>query len=414
MVLPMGNTNPWQAARQVAQAPVMVLLRPLAVLLLALLLALPAEAAAERRVDLRRFPGEIDVMTQNQYLGADLTPILEAPTAQALDEAVLQVLDQAADNSFPRRAERQAAEIVRQRPDLVALQEVARFNCRDLPPEPGACADPAIARAFVDQLEETLSALRARGADYRVAAAVTSFDLETVEAKLPDVGAVRGVPFTLGGRRGLLTIQNRDVILQRADIEAKPVLFEGCQRAGDGCTYQAARTVPLPGIGNGAELELRRGFVGIDAQVRGHRFRLVTTQMEDAGLAGDIQAAQADELLAALGPQSPNGAPLILAGDFGTAASDVSEAITAAGFADAWTVQRGRAGGATCCQRPDLRNAAPALSKRPDLILTRGAVRPGGIRLIGAEPAGRTWPVEGQRLWPSDHAGLVVRLRAEP
>jgi hypothetical protein len=72
---------------------------------------------------------EIDVMTQNQYLGADLTPLLEAASAggpfnpMAFNSALLEALKQIAAARPAERARALAAEIAQRKPDVVGLQE---------------------------------------------------------------------------------------------------------------------------------------------------------------------------------------------------------------------------------------------------------------------------------------------------
>lgn len=398
-------------------------------LLLAMLGAAPVQAA-RTGLDLRRWPGEIDVMTQNQYMGADLTPLRTASSAKSLNEAVLKILRQVAANYFPRRAERQAATIVRHRPDLVALQEVFHFGCKELPPFSGACSEPSIARAFGDQLTATLAALRARGADYRVAASVVNFDLRELEIRLPGLGKLRGIPFVIDGKLALLTLYDRDVILQRPGVETQPVRFAGCRRSAQGCNYQAAAELPLPMLGELAGVRIKRGYVAVDATVRGRKFRFVNTHLEIPDVQpGDprspsVQNAQATELLAALnqpeaGEPQP---PLIVAGDFNAAPLDrPSGAIgspyaqfVAGGFSDVWRARAGRAPGFTCCQAADLRNKASQLFERIDLIFTQPPITARQVRLLGERPEDKTWPLDGTRLWPSDHAGLSARLRLMP
>src|SRR3954454_20726682 len=101
--------------------------------------AASVQAAGDPEVLLRRTPGEIDVLTLNQYFGASLQSVLTA-SATDFNAALLQVLTQAASNNVQARLERQAEAIARRRPDLVGLQEVLHAECHDLPPTPGACA----------------------------------------------------------------------------------------------------------------------------------------------------------------------------------------------------------------------------------------------------------------------------------
>jgi hypothetical protein len=389
----------------------------IAVVALAMLLVTPpSQAAGERRIELRRWPGEIDVMTQNQYLGADFSSLSAAGSREELDAAVVDLLRQIAANYFPRRADRQATEIVRRRLDLIGLQEVQYLFCQDLPPAPGACADPSIARAFGDQLEAMLSALRDRGANYQVAASVVNMDLRDLQVTVPGIGKLRGLPFSINGKNALLTGYDRNVILQRPGVEARPVAFPRCRRSAEGCSFEAATSLPLPALGEKVAVPLKQGFVGVDASVRGIGFRFVTTRLESSTEAGDVQAAQAAELLAAL-----DGAALmelrgpIVAGDFGAAPSGAESAearFEAGGYIDAWKNRKGAAPGPTCCQDPDLRNQASQLSERADFIFVKEPLRVGQVRLVGTEPADKTWPLDGQRLWPADHAGLAARITA--
>src|SRR4051812_16052395 len=121
----------------------------------------------------RRQP--LAVATYHQYLGADLAPLLTA-SAETFNATLLGVLAQAAANRFADRSRRQAALIAEAGPELIGLQEVWNYSCQDLPPAAGACADPAIRGAFVDQLALTLTALNERGPRYEVAAFVQNFD----------------------------------------------------------------------------------------------------------------------------------------------------------------------------------------------------------------------------------------------
>src|SRR3712207_6721518 len=293
-------------------------------LVAAMLGAGPARAAGDPDVVPETTPGEVAVLTLNQYLGAALTPLLAASSPETLNAAVLQVLRQMAANDPPARLRRQAEEIARRRPDLVGLQEVLHLECRDLPPTLGACAEPSIAGAFGDHLELTLQALRASGADYRVAARVENSSFRDIA-----VGGVRGLPFTVGGKNALLASVDRDVILARAGVGTRPVSFVACRRpSAQGCNYVASieRRLPLPG---GPAFEVRRGYVAVDAAVRGRDYRFVTTHLEvQEPQPGDplsmaVQALQATELLGALAVNGAlSGRPLIVVGDLNSSPTD--------------------------------------------------------------------------------------------
>ena len=116
----------------------------------------------------------IKVMTQNQYPGADLAPLLTASNATEFNVALVSVLKKIAASRFHDRVQRQVAQIAKNHPHVVALQEAWRFDCTDLgpPTKDKGCNDPEIAGAFVDQLKETLSALKVQGVHYKAVASV--------------------------------------------------------------------------------------------------------------------------------------------------------------------------------------------------------------------------------------------------
>lgn len=184
--------------------------------------AAPSESNGGRARDVR-------IVTYNQYLGADIVPLLAASAAQ-FNATLLDVLAQVARNHFRAWAERQAKLIAKEDPDLVGLHEVWDFACRELPPSPGACAEPRIRGAFVDQLQVTLTALRSHRAPYVVAAQVKNSDTAEISVPVPRVGTINGLPFTINGKNALLLVKDRDVILRRWNVPAKPVAFVGSPR----------------------------------------------------------------------------------------------------------------------------------------------------------------------------------------
>src|SRR5262245_4315097 len=70
----------------------------------------------------------IEVMTRNQYLGADLTPVILAQTPAEFIQAATAALGQIAANDFPRRAKALAKEVLLTQPDVIGLQEVFDFD----------------------------------------------------------------------------------------------------------------------------------------------------------------------------------------------------------------------------------------------------------------------------------------------
>ena len=337
------------------------------------------------------------------------------------------MLEQIAANRFPARAQRQAALIAQQAPDLVGLQEVWEIACQELPPTPGACAEPAISGAFVDQLQVTLSALKARRARYAVAARVRNFDTAEIAVPVPGLGTVNGLPFTINGKNAVLLAKDRDVILRRAGVTTQPVIFPGCTVSRDGCNYATQLVVPVPAL-PGVSITFKRGYVGVDAVVRGRKRRFVNTHLEvqepqpGNPLSMVFQAKQAAELVGRLAATPlPKQSELVLVGDLNSAPTEVSpgggivppyQQLIAAHYRDTWVARNGRAAGPTCCQDEDLRNGASKLADRIDhvFVVTPPVLVLKAVR-IGENVADKTRSAPGRpALWPSDHAGVATRL----
>jgi len=349
---------------------------------------------------------DIKVMSQNQYLGANLFPILAAPDGDAFNAAVVAALQQIAANRPAERVKAQAAEILKEQPALVGLQEVFEFQCSG----PG-CSDPSIAAAFTDHLQDTLDALN--GA-YVLKATVVDLN-------------VPGVPFSINGQSAAVSVLDRDVILARADVEATPVNYAAFQNLGiclkpsaDGCNYSfvLSATTPL------GPITVERGYVAVDATVGDQAYRLVNTHLDEQfpnpanPLSQIYQAVQAAELVQVLSATTPSDRSLILLGDMNSSpVHPVNNGIIppyqqfiAAGYTDDWTLRPGTLPGYTCCQLDNLSNLLPTLSERLDLVLSRNA--PSSVkdaRVVGATASDRTPP--GLGLWPSDHGGVTADMQ---
>ena len=91
--------------------------RTVAALLVALsaFVALPAAALAKKQ--------DLKVMTRNVYLGADLIPLAAAPDQAAFEQAAAQRFQTVQNNDFPARAKALAAEIEKNKPDIIGVQE---------------------------------------------------------------------------------------------------------------------------------------------------------------------------------------------------------------------------------------------------------------------------------------------------
>ncbi len=326
----------------------------------------------------------ITVMTRNMYVGADLDNVLAAPSPEAIPGLVAEAWATLQQTNYPERARAMAAEIAQAQPHLVGLQEVSLIRTQ----VPGDAVlggtTPAEDVAF-DFLPTLLEELESLGHDYRVVAEIQNTDIELPRLN-PD--------FTFTDVR----LTDFDAILARSDVEVS-----------NGAAQNFEASFMVFGV------EVKRGWVAVDATVAGQVYRFVNTHLEPAGTAnGHFQTLQATELIEALAAETR---PVILVGDLNTAAPGGAtyDEFLAAGYSDTWTYRpRPLDPGFTCCYAKDLSSPTQALEKRIDLVFVRNAEsllppssqEPVQVRLVGAEPQDRT----PSGLWPSDHAGVVARL----
>ena len=239
---------------------------------------------------------------------------------------------------------------------------------------------------FLDVLEQ---ALAARGLHYTVAAVSANADIGPIPLVTPCASTIVGAC--------LVTLKDRDVIL--VDSSRKN-LHWWHPRSGS-YTAQQEFTPPVPGA---APVSFKRGWTSIDGRFRGVRFHFANTHLETEDFPA-VQEAQAAEFLA--GPAKGRGADIAV-GDFNSAAdgsTTTSYAQLTATFTDAWSIHPYDPG-FTCCQNETLTNPTSELRSRIDLVLSRQGARAVSAKVIGDHPFSATPP-----LWPSDHAGVVVRLR---
>lgn len=374
---------------------------------------------------------EFAVMTQNQYLGADLDPLVTAPDLPSFLAAAEAALLQIAANNFPDRADALAGEIAHRLPEVVALQEVFDFTVDvdgdgPLPPSNGL-------PPFVDHLSETVDSLAALGATYVPVASVQNFNLSLPGINFPGLG-----PVTIG-------VTDRDVILVRGDLagSAYPIPFSlGCVRpsqdGGPGCNYQAFVKVEGTPIG---DVVIERGFVGVDVMFGDEFHRVINTHLENRRPDGTdsslvLQALQAAELIETLAnTPNPNGANIIILGDINSDPRDPVvpnpgpwlfepfdeivvppyAQLVGAGYVDTWTLRpgaptsQGYVQGFTCCQLNDLSNHQSDLDRRVDVIFSSDEPRRvRKARVLGDRVSDKT-PNYG--LWPSDHGSVGAELQ---
>jgi endonuclease/exonuclease/phosphatase family metal-dependent hydrolase len=312
----------------------------------------------------------VTVMTQNLYLGANLTPLFGPTGADLVQQAAI-AYAHVVQTDFPARAEAIADEIASARPDLVGLQEVALWRTAPL-------SDPSQMTTTYDFLQILLDALAADGHPYRVVAVNTNFS-----GMLP-IGPATLASFT-----------DRDAIIIRAD---RPRLHVSNPRSG---TYAAGVPVAI----NGSPITIPRGWSSVDVRVHGLTFRFANTHLE--AYSDVIRGLQAGELATTLSG-SPH--PVVLAGDLNDLPGTGSVAtLQAAGLRDGWIGAMGDVPGYTAGQTDDLDNVPSTIDHTVDYVMVGRSIHPvrGSGDIVGEELADRTT----SGLWPSDHAGVVLRLR---
>jgi endonuclease/exonuclease/phosphatase family metal-dependent hydrolase len=364
-------------------------------------LLVPTTAAAKQGEDRGH---EVRVMTRNLYLGADLTPAIEAPSREAFVDANGKILRDVTANDFPTRAKGLAKEILGKKPDLIGLQEVAlwRTGPPSLEPLLNTGAKPTATAVRYDYLKELLARLNKGKKRYRVAVVQDEFDFEAPanENGAPGDGPNGAIPNAeINGR---LTM--RDAILVRLGVG---VTFKRAQ-AGH---FASLLVVKVSGV----SVTVTRGWTAIDAKVRGsHAFRFVNTHLEAFDPATEvpsIRARQAAELVAAGGPATSK-LPVVLLGDLNSD-DDTVEAgdqqayrtLLAAGMRERSTSKP-----LSCCLKSSLLavgagGSVADFNHQVDHVMTRD---PKEVKLKSSSVTGRQ-PVNG--FWDSDHAGLFSVLR---
>ncbi|HEU4973935.1 MAG TPA: hypothetical protein VFT50_02505 [Baekduia sp.] len=365
----------------------------------ALAAAMPAAAAPEEGTGT-----PLTVMTRNLYLGGDITRPLDAvqaappgqeiPAFIAANTTLRAIVDA---TNFPLRSKQLALEIAQREPDLIGLQEVALWRHGPLDGSPATTVD-------YDFLATLRSDLEALGEPY---------DIVDVQQE-SDVSG----PAIRGGALQNVRLTMRDVMLKRAGDRVK-VLDSG------GSQY--VTRIPLQLAGQ--SLAFIRGYNWADVLVGAKQLRFINTHLESQS--SNVAYAQAAELLQ--GPAAPNGTPTIVVCDCNSDPLNGSIKSTdtvphwapyrlitgAGGFSDEWLqfapAEQGWTSGLSELVNDTPEQAAARFNHRIDMVFARsssgGPMPVDQAWVTGKDPDLRTAATPTGRLWPSDHAGVVVRLR---
>ena len=328
-----------------------------------------APASASAQPNGKRPPVGVTVMTRNLYLGADFTPLLTVAPGD-LTAAVLTILGAVRASQPDVRMQQVATEIHRSAPDVVDLQEAAVWTSA----VPGV---PALNYSY-DFTALILADLATLGDHYSVAIDQANFD------SLNDLS----VGSLLPGR-----FVDHDVMLVRTGTR---VLSTGGAHFTSQLTYANTPIGPVT---------FTRGYEWAALVTHGFRYRSVNAHLEayDATVAG----TQAAEIIAALNSVS---GPILVGGDMNSdpnlSSKAAAVAFTNAHYRDAWPNVHFFQPGFTCCEDGSLTGPpdGSALDQRIDHVYSRNLMFPRQAWLVGVAAFELTAP-----MWPSDHAGLVVR-----
>jgi len=257
----------------------------------------------------------VTVMTQNMDAGTDLGFLFKEPD---LLKAATLTYGEVLDSDIPGHTALLARIIARQQPDLISLQEVTLWQT--------VSSDNKTSMLY-DQLDLLLKALKKLNKPYKVviSQSLSQSTLPVDPTQLGDLtDTTKAVDFT-----------DRDVILARADLKPSELVLSHPQKQ----LYNTLLTLLLG--------QSKRGWLSVDAKIRGKSFRFVNTHLETVipsiiPQTSLIQVTQAEELLQAM---SNTQLPVILAGDFNADAefagigpdqTDTPNKILAAGYTDTW------------------------------------------------------------------------------
>lgn len=346
----------------------------------------------------------VNVMTRNLYLGANLTPAIESKSTSEFIEANGAIYRQVEATNFPVRAKGLAQEILETKPDLVGLQEVALW--RTAPPSLGPVFSgrPEATTVKYDFLKLLLAQLNKKKALYKPVVVQDEFDFEApADANGQPGDGPGGGTGVLANAETNARLTMRDVILKRLHAGVKTTN----PRSGH------FEHLLVEKVAGAKEVTVTRGWVSVDAQVRGSRkFHFVDTHLESFDNQAEfpsIRALQAGELVAPGGPATST-LPVILVGDLN---SDVKtevkpgdgqayRVLTQAGFRERSTYKP-----LGCCIESsyDLRGGSAAeFNHKVDHIMTSD---PKQVKLLASKVTGRK---KQNGYWDSDHAGLFSSL----
>jgi len=358
---------------------------------------------------------KVRVMTRNLYLGGDIFKVVDAAqnNPASIPYVVAEVFHTILQTNFRARAEAIADEIAGANPQVIGLQEVSTFYIET--PGDSLSENPTPAKEIVIDFYTVLNdALEARGMHY------DDFSVTNSDVEVPMLNI--NSPTYLSDVR----MVDHDHVLVRRGHQASMVL------ADNYITYLDLNLGNVP-------VEFIRGFVIVDVDVKGETFRFVNTHLEVCSEPNSIfrvvQSAQMQELLGTIDyfQELLGSEPVIMVGDLNSSPEDVPgnyihpvfggldyvppymQAV-AAGYLDSWLLQSKYDEGYTSGFEETIDDSNDTLGTRFDHIFLDPdylVIDKVSSDVIGDEPSDMVpnpdYP--GKYLWPSDHAGVVVKIK---
>jgi hypothetical protein len=344
----------------------------------------------------------VKVMTRNIFLGADLSPALNATSFNQFTAANGAILREVDKTKFSLRAVGLAQEIRQKKPDLVGIQEGAWWRTNPTPGGPvqgDSTAYTALTNKYdflqllLDELNKDTSK-NYKG--YEIAIVGTEFDFEAPT----DYDNDQSTGLFGGEIQGRLTMRDAILVRKGGAVKVKN------PQSGH---YEHVYTPTISGI----SVPVTRGWVSVDATATSgegkaqlkRTFHFVNTHFEafdDETVHPSIRAQQASELLA--GPAA-NPKTIIL-GDFNSNNPPVKpgdeqayDTLVAGGFEERSLTQP-----ITCCFN-DLFFPTNTLDHKVDHVMTNMGKK---VKLVNSSATGTT---QNSGIYDSDHAGVFSTLR---
>ena len=334
----------------------------------------------------------LDVMPANVYVGGDISRVMALNPSDPnyfgnLVTTVAGIYDDIVDSDPPARLHALAKEIVKRRPDIVAVMEASLIRVQS-PGDLAVGGTTPATEVVYDYLQILVTELEALGAHYQVVSTANEVDVE-----LPMLDSA-------SGRIDDVRLSDREAILVRSDL-SRDQLRVSNPRSGN-----FANVIEIPALG----LAVERGWCSVDVAMSNRNFRFVCAHLEQE-TAPQLQALQVEELLA--GPAKPRY-QVILVGDFNTDAlhrdgSFAYDLIPAAGFTDAWAKLHPKtpAGGLTWGHDAWLADATTLFDRRIDFVFSHGK----NLVPVQADVVDIATGLTEPPFWASDHAALSVKFK---